>query len=144
MEQLENLTTKFLGRKIIYQEEIDSTQLEVWRRIKKQKIENGTIVIANKQTQGKGTHGRKWYTEEENNIAFSFVLILNCEAKKLEGITIEIAKTLVEVFQKLYQIEIEIKFPNDLVYHGKKLGGILTQTKVKGEKVKYVVIGIRN
>ena len=71
-------------------------------------------------------------------------MILNCEAKKLEGITIEIAKTLVEVFQKLYQIEIEIKFPNDLVYHGKKLGGILTQTKVKGEKVKYVVIGIRN
>ncbi len=49
---------------------------------------------------------------------------------------------MVEVFKKLYDISLTIKFPNDLVYQGKKLGGILTETKLKGEYVKYVVIGI--
>lgn len=90
-----------------------------------------------------GTHGRKWYTEEENNIAFSFWLELNCDVDKLDGITLEIAETIVEVFKKLYGISLGIKSPNDLVYQGKKLGGILTETKIKGKDVKYAVIGIR-
>lgn len=91
-----------------------------------------------------GTHGRKWHTDEKNNIAFSFVIEANCRIEQLEGMTIEIAETMVEVFRKLYQISLEIKFPNDIVYKGKKLGGILTETKLNGEFVKYVVIGIRN
>ena len=53
---------------------IDSTQLEIWRRIEENKIDNKTVVIADIQTNGKGTHGRKWYTDEVNNIAFSFFL----------------------------------------------------------------------
>lgn len=91
-----------------------------------------------------GTHGRKWYTEENGNIAFSFLLEMNCSIDKLEGITVDIAKTLVEVFKRLYNISIEIKFPNDLVYQGKKLGGILTETKLIGKLVNYMVIGIRH
>lgn len=50
---LENLITEFLGRNVIYYEEIDSTQLEVWRQIEKNRIQNGTIVIADRQTSGK-------------------------------------------------------------------------------------------
>lgn len=91
-----------------------------------------------------GTHGRKWFTDEKNNIAFSLLIEANCKIKKLEGLTFEIAETMVEIFQKLYGISLDIKFPNDLVYQGKKLGGILTETKLQGEIVKFVVIGIRN
>ncbi len=90
-----------------------------------------------------GTHGRRWYTDEKNNIAFSLLWKANCEISKLEGITLEIAETLVEVLRKLYNITLLIKFPNDLVWQGKKIGGILTETKVKGNIVKYVVMGIR-
>lgn len=142
-KHLGRLTTKFLGRNVIYYPEIDSTQLEVWRRLEEGNIENGTIIMAEKQTKGKGTHGRKWYTEEANNIAFTFFLEANCKVRKLEGITVMIAKILVQVFQELYRIDLEIKFPNDLVYQGKKIGGILTETKIVGEIVKYMVIGIR-
>ncbi len=140
---LEKLTTKFLGRNIMYYPEIDSTQLEVWRQIKEGNIQNGTIIMTDRQKSGKGTHGRKWYTDEENNIAFTFFLEANCKISKLEGITIEIAKMLVQVFQRLYGISLEIKFPNDIVYQGKKIGGILTETKLVGENVKYLVVGIR-
>ena len=132
-----------LGKEVIYYPEIDSTQLEVWRRIEKGTIKKGTLILADIQTKGKGTHGRTWVTDEKNNIAFSFVLEPNCEVQKLEGLTVEIAKTLVEVFQKLYRISLEIKAPNDIVYHGRKIGGILTESKTKGKMVKYVVIGIR-
>ena len=90
-----------------------------------------------------GTHGRKWYTEEKGNIAFSLALEVDCEIEQLEGVTLEIANVLVQVFQELYTIHLDIKFPNDLVYQGKKLGGILTETKLKGKKVKHIVIGIR-
>ena len=57
--QLKNLTTKFLGRKIKHYQEIDSTQLEVWRQIEKSKIQNGTIVIADLQTKGKRNTWKK-------------------------------------------------------------------------------------
>ena len=50
---------------------------------------------------------------------------------------------MVEVFEKLYHCSLEIKFPNDLMYGNKKIGGILTETRVKGQKVEDVVIGIR-
>lgn len=91
-----------------------------------------------------GTHGRKWHTDEKDNIAFSFLIEANCEIEKLEGITLEIAEIMIEVFKKLYSILLEIKFPNDIVYQGKKLGGILTETKLYGNMVKYMVVGIRN
>ena len=51
--QLQNLNTKFLGKNVIFYPEIDSTQLEVWRRIEKNSIENGTIILADVQTNGK-------------------------------------------------------------------------------------------
>ena len=139
--QFKNLNTKLIGKTIIFYETIDSTQLEVLRRIEKSQIENGSIVITNKQTKGRGTHGRTWYTEK-NNIAFSIFLSTNCSVEKLEGLTLKIAQILVSVFQECYGIILDIKKPNDLVYNNKKVGGILTQTKVVKDLAKYIVIGI--
>lgn len=93
---------------------------------------------------GSGTHGRKWYTDEGNNIAFSVLIEPNCEIKKLQGLTLEIAETMIVVFQRVYGISLGTQFPNDIVYQGKKLGGILTETKLRKGIVKYVVIGIRH
>ena len=115
----------FLGEKILYYETIDSTQKEVWRKVNQNNIENGTVIITKKQTSGIGTHGRKWHTDNENNIAFSFFIKSNCKIENIDGITIEIAKTLVEVFNNLYNIELDIKYPNDIVYKNKKIGGAI-------------------
>lgn len=140
--ELEGLKTRYLGRNLIHYKTIDSTQNEIWRLIEKNNLKNGTIVIADIQTNGQGTHGRRWYTDQENNIALSLAIELNCNIQKLDGLTIEIAQTIVMLMQEDYGIKLEIKEPNDLYFNGKKLGGILTQTKVVGEKVKYLVIGI--
>lgn len=139
--KLKNLTTKFLGKNNFYYRKIDSTQKEVWRLIDKD-ILNGTLIIADIQTDGIGTHGRKWYTEFSNNIAFSFYCETNCNIEKIEGITVEIAQILKNILKKIYSIELDIIEPNDLYFNNKKIGGILTESKVQGENVKFLVIGI--
>lgn len=134
--------TKFLGRKRIYYPEIDSTQNEIDRRIQQGTIENGLVVIAGRQTQGKGTHGRVWHTDNEGDIAVSVYIETNCKTQVLEGLTKEIAEILVQIFWEKYHIQLDIKEPNDLMYQGKKLGGILTESKVQAGIVKYLVLGI--
>lgn len=136
------MTTQILGNVFEHYEEIDSTQTEIHRRIEKCKIQNGTIIIADRQTNGKGTHGRVWHTGNENNIAFSFYIETECDPQKLEGITIEIAQILIQIFEEKYGINLQIKAPNDLYYNGKKVGGILTESKIVGQKTKYIVVGI--
>ena len=89
-----------------------------------------------------GTHNRKWYTDEKDNIAFSFYIETNCNIEKLDGITVEIAKTILEVFKNLYNIALEIKEPNDIVCNDRKIAGILTQSKSIENILKYLVIGI--
>ena len=140
--QLENLKTNYLGKEFIYYKEIDSTQDEIWRRIKNNNIKNGTIIMADIQTNGKGTHGRIWHTDEEKNIAFSYYIETNCKSENLEGITIEIAQILVKIFKEFYGIKLDIKKPNDIMIKDKKVGGILTESKVSSEIVKFLVIGI--
>lgn len=139
--KLKDLNTKILGRNLIFYKKIDSTQLEIWR-LAEQNLINGTIVVTDIQTNGKGTRGRNWYTNEENNIAVSFILHTNCNIRNLENITIEIAKTIIEVFKKLYNIELKIKYPNDIIFNDKKIGGILVETKISQEIVSELVIGI--
>ena len=60
----------------------------------------------------------------------------------MKNITKEIAKLLVDIFYDFYKIKIEIKPPNDLIVNKKKVGGILTETKLCGENVKILVIGV--
>ena len=139
--KLKKLKTKFLGRNCIYYKTIDSTQNEIFKMIRK-KAPNGSLVIADIQTKGKGTHGRTWYTDEKNNIAFSFFAELKCDIRKLDGITLEIAKIIVDIFKTIYKIDVSIKEPNDIVIKDKKIGGILTETKVLSGSAEYIVVGI--
>lgn len=140
--QLTNLKTKYLGRNMLFYDEIDSTQSEVWRLYENQETPSGTLVLADIQTQGKGTHGRTWHTDQKGNVAFSFLVKLDCDAQKLDGITVKIAEIIVEIMKDKYDITLSIKEPNDLILNGKKLGGILTETKVSGNNAKCLVIGI--
>ena len=140
--KLINLKTNKLGQNFKYYEKIDSTQSEVWRLIKNNVIQNGTLVMADIQTKGKGTHGRIWHTDEGENIAFSFYIKAECQFEKLEGITIDMATIIQKIFEDLYEVKLTIKSPNDLMLNDKKVGGILTQSKVENGITKFLVIGI--
>lgn len=140
--KLNGLKTDYLGRDCYIFDIIDSTQTEIWRRIDTNKIENGTLIMADIQTKGKGTHGRIWHTDEKGNIAFSIYIETNHKVDIFEGLTIEIAETIVQILKGKYNINIEIKCPNDLMINGKKIGGILTESRIKSNIMKCLVIGI--
>ena len=140
--QLENLNCNFLGKTFDFYEEIDSTQDAIWRLIDNKKIVDGHLIAANIQKKGKGTHGRIWHTDESNNIAFSFYIEMGKDISSLDGLTFEIARVIVEQFKDKYDISLDIKLPNDIMCNGKKIGGILTEAKVIGHEVKYLVIGV--
>lgn len=140
--QLTNLKTHLLGKHYEFYKEIDSTQNEIWRRINENNIKNGTVISAGIQTQGKGTHGRIWHTDEPNNVAFSMYIETNCNINCLDGITVEFADSITNIMREKYNIYLDVKKPNDLMHNGKKVGGILTESKVNLEKVKFLIIGI--
>lgn len=141
IKNIEMAKTTYLGKEVIYFKEIKSTQEFVKNKIQKG-FENGTIVITDYQTQGIGTKGRKWYTSKGSNITMTMVIYPNCEIQQLEGLTLQIAETIVETIEELYQITLQIKEPNDLLLKGKKIGGILTQVSTYQNKVQYIIIGI--
>lgn len=134
------LCTKLLGKKIIYEEEMDSTQDYANRN--REELPSGTVVIADKQINGKGTKGRSWYTGSSDNIAMTILWKPNCKIDKLEGFTRKIAENIKQTIEQYYQCSLTIKEPNDLLLKGKKIAGILTQTSTNGETVQYLLIGI--
>lgn len=139
IEKIKNAKTKYIGKNIEYFEEIDSTQEEAKRNIKK--YDNGTIIIADKQIKGKGTHGRIWYTNLDN-IAMTIIIKPKLKVKQLEGFTTSIAKNIQMAIKDLYNLDLEIKLPNDLLLNDKKICGILTEITTIKEEVKEIFIGI--
>lgn len=139
--KLENLKTTYLARNVIYYDKLDSTQ-DFAKKISKNNLPNGTIIITKNQTKGKGTHGRVWESTDGKNVTFTLILYPHCNIRKLNGISIKIAKSICKAMEKNYKIFLQIKKPNDIMLEGKKIGGILTEINTIGETVNELFIGI--
>ena len=135
IEKMQNAKTKYIGKDLHFFKEIDSTQTEAKRNVEKYK--DGSIIIADVQTSGKGTHGRIWHTKEDN-IAMTIILKPKINLSKLEGFTYAIAENIKKAIRDLYNMDLEIKMPNDLLLNNKKICGILTETTTIKEHVKEI------
>lgn len=135
------LKSKIIGKNIIFFEEIDSTQIKA-KELAEKNIENGTIVITENQTNGLGTHGRNWYSEKNKNLTFTMIMYPKCSINELDGITKKIAEYMTSAIYNVCNARTDIKEPNDIMLNNKKIGGILTQIITKGEKIRYLLIGI--
>ncbi len=141
LEKINKANTKFLGKHILYFKEITSTQ-EIAKQMADEKLANGSIVLTDFQTQGKGTKDRKWLASKEKNIMMTLILYPHINISKLEGLTIKIAQAIQKAIYQLYGYELTIKQPNDLLLNGKKIAGILTQSVSQKEQVTNLYIGI--
>ena len=135
------LNSKIIGKNIVFFDEINSTQTKA-KELAEKNIENGTIVITENQKNGLGTHGRNWYSEEGKNITFTMIIYPKCSISELNGITKKIAECMTSAIYNVCNIRADIKEPNDIMLNNKKIGGILTQIITKGEKIRYLLIGI--
>ncbi len=134
------LENKLKVYKIKYFETIDSTHKYIKEHASD--LEDRTIAIADNQESGIGTHGRTWYTGDANNIAMSMLIKPNCDIDKLNNITIEIAKSIQGAIKEKYNINLEIKYPNDLLLNNKKICGILTEIRSISKEVTHLIISV--
>lgn len=140
VNEIEKTNSKYIGKKVEYFTTIDSTHKYAKRNI--DKINNGNIIIAETQTDGIGTKGRTWHTGEEKNIAMTIVLKPNKKVIELENLTVNIAKAVQKSIQELFNIELTIKEPNDLLLNKRKICGILTEVNSMGENINYLLISM--
>ncbi|GAB4290297.1 MAG: hypothetical protein Kow0098_08790 [Ignavibacteriaceae bacterium] len=146
MFNLENfdikLDTNFIGRHFIYADELTSTNALLIDGSNNFNM-NGSVALAEKQTEGRGRRNRIWYSSKDLNLTFS-VLLLKKKLFKTRYPLINLSASLAVAFalENLYQLKPEMKWPNDILLNGKKAAGILLEAKSKGNKIVRAVVGI--
>lgn len=139
-EMRQYLKTEWLGKHIIYEEIMDSTNLYAKRVGENQKIDEA-VVVAGQQTAGRGRRGRDWLSPK-GNCYFSVLLKPDILAECASRLTLVAALALAETIDRISDLQVQIKWPNDIVVNGKKLCGILTESNIDVDGLKYVVIGV--
>ena len=134
------LDTKTIGKKILFFEEVDSTNNKAKQIALEEK--EGTVVISEMQTSGRGRRGREWHSPK-GGIYVSFILKPNMSPEKAPQITLVSSLALVEALNSMFQkLNAKIKWPNDVLISGKKISGILTELSSDMEKINYIVVGV--
>ena len=139
-EITKKIKSKFIGRRIYYFDEIDSTQ-NYALQISNNTNENGAIIIAEKQTHGKGRLNRKWYSPE-GGIWLSVIIHPELQISDATIIPLAASLALCESIKKVHKIKTDVKWPNDITIDGKKVAGMLIDTSIQGNKVENLVLGI--
>lgn len=134
-----HLITEFIGRSIEYYDSISSTNNR-GKEIADERQE-GTLVIAEEQTQGKGRLSRRWISPKGKGLWFSIILKPDLKPDKVYKITLIGAAAISEALKEI-GIKSYIKWPNDIIVEGKKVCGILTEMGCEKDRVKYVIMGI--
>ncbi len=135
------LNTAFLGQEVVYYPEVDSTN-EIARRLAQQGAAEGTLVVAERQTKGKGRLGRAWISPEGEGLWFSFILRPNLLPPEAPRATLVAAVAVAQALRRETGLSIRIKWPNDLLLEGKKITGILTEMNSEIGRINYLVVGI--
>ena len=139
-EVSDGLQTDIIGRKIYYFGTIDSTQ-NFAIELAKRPHENGSLVIADRQTQGRGRLNRKWVSPK-GGIWMSILLRPNFEPSYTSLFPMATSLALAVSIEKTLKIKTELKWPNDVTIKGNKVAGILIDASVESNKIDYLIIGI--
>jgi len=121
-------------------DEIDSTNSESIRQIQSGKIEN-RMVVANSQTAGRGRRGRQWLSPKNSGIYLSLTRRFSLEANALQALSLVTAISVIDALQEFAAKGLQLKWPNDVLFEGKKLAGILLELQ-QNETSRFVVFGI--
>ncbi|MDI6744089.1 MAG: biotin--[acetyl-CoA-carboxylase] ligase [Thermodesulfovibrionales bacterium] len=141
VEEVKTLVKGNFGKEIIFHKSIDSTNALAMELAEKG-VPNGTVIIADRQLKGKGRLGRTWFSPPEGNIYMSVIVRPEMEPKDATLLTIMSAISCARAIESSTGFKAKIKWPNDLMASGKKLGGILTEMKSDQDRIIFAVIGI--
>nr|WP_286174440.1 biotin--[acetyl-CoA-carboxylase] ligase [Pseudomonas sp. ISL-88] len=135
------MKTEFLGKQLYYRDVLPTTQ-KTAHELANDGAPEGTLVVADKQTAGRGRMSRVWHSQEGNGIWMSLILRPDIPLQKAPQLTLLSAVAVVQAIEAAAGIQPDIKWPNDLLIHGKKAVGILTELQAEEDRVRSVIIGI--
>ncbi|OON98782.1 MAG: biotin--[acetyl-CoA-carboxylase] ligase [Epulopiscium sp. Nele67-Bin004] len=128
-------------RKIIYYDEVTSTN-EVAKLLVSRQVEDGTVVVAETQTAGKGRLGKVWNSPRGVGIWLSIILYPPIETSEMSKLGLIASIAMCNTLQEITDQHIKIKWPNDLVLNEKKICGILCELVSIGDKKSAIIVGI--
>ncbi len=135
-----HLTTRQLGREITYYPTTGSTNADLWALVDGDQAVPGQVVITDDQQSGKGRQGRRWFSAAGLGLTFSVFLQPELPPERLGLLSLGIGVAVVDALA-LEGVKARLKWPNDIVWEGRKLGGILAESRMTGEG-PVVVIGL--
>jgi BirA family biotin operon repressor/biotin-[acetyl-CoA-carboxylase] ligase len=136
-----NLKTSFIGKKIVYRAEVSSTQ-DIAGKYAIDKAEEGTAVIAESQTLGKGRKGRAWLSPGSGGIYVSIILRPNIRPVNAVQIPLVVGVALAKAIRKSTSLDARIKWPNDIYINNKKVCGILAEISCEVDRINHIIVGI--
>ncbi|MCM8765245.1 MAG: biotin--[acetyl-CoA-carboxylase] ligase [Candidatus Omnitrophica bacterium] len=135
------LGTEFMGRNIFSFETLDST-MDFAYELGIKKFPEGTIVCSETQKKGRGRLGRNWFSPKYKGLYFSILLRPKILPQEASQLTILSAVAVSTAIKEITALECLIKWPNDILVNGEKVGGILTEMQAEIDAVRFVIIGI--
>lgn len=135
------LETEQFGYWIHYEETVSSTQ-EIANTLVQEGAQEGTLIIAEEQISGKGRLGRSWHSPKGTGINASLILRPNIPPREAPQLTLLAAVGIVKGIKQTCGLDCDIKWPNDILYHGKKLVGILTELQAEPDRIHAVLLGM--
>ena len=137
------LFTKYIGKEIYYFPELKSTNIMAKEKAlhRAEGINEGTLIIAERQSAGKGRLGREWFSPA-GGIWLSIILYPQLPPSYIPRITLMTAVAVVKAIKMCVQIEPQIKWPNDILINEKKVCGILTEMSAELDIIHWIVVGI--
>ena len=135
-----NLTTAEYGRTIEYFTKTESTNDDAWE-LYQEDAPSGSIIIAEIQSKGRGRQGNKWHTSPNKGLAFSILLRPKISVPDSGIFSIATAIAIYKALKE-YEIETKSKWPNDILIDDKKIAGILCESRISGNQITGLVIGV--
>lgn len=130
-----------IGRDFLFYKSLESTNT-VGAELAHKGWRDGTVIIADEQTSGKGRLGRTWISPSGKNLYMSILLTPSISPRDATILTLMSSVACCNALRRLLSIPVSIKWPNDLMVNGRKIAGILTEIKADMDKIAYAVIGV--
>jgi BirA family biotin operon repressor/biotin-[acetyl-CoA-carboxylase] ligase len=138
---LTGLETTFVGQNLEYWPEIESTNARA-RRLAEAGAPEGTVVITDYQTAGRGRLGRQWIAPAGSSLLMSLLFRPEIAPAQVPRLTMICGLAAVDAIESETGLKAGLKWPTDIVVSGAKTGGILTETGLMGDRVEYAVVGV--
>ncbi len=130
-----------LGRPIIYRQRVTSTQ-DIAQKAAHTGVPEGLLVLAEEQTAGRGRAGRSWWAPPGTAILSSILLRPSFPPEHASYIGMIAGLAMSDALAEVARITIALKWPNDLLLEGRKLGGILVESLWKGSRLDAIILGL--